>query len=96
MQMKLLNTKHRDAFNAASDVDWPGIGWVRTVGAGAGDYAFVSIDDAGHCESPVTRPDEDVSLLIRRACPVVEWDREEAFREILFKWLKNEPLVPVA
>ena len=50
-QMKLLKTRHRDAFNAAPDVDWPGIGWVRTVGAGAGDYAFVSIDDAGHCES---------------------------------------------
>lgn len=61
-QMKLLNTKHRDAFNAASDVDWPGVGWVRTVGAGAGDYAFVSIDDAGHCESP--GPEHVVRLCI--------------------------------
>ncbi|KZT70883.1 alpha/beta-hydrolase [Daedalea quercina L-15889] len=70
--MKLLKTKHRDAFNAAPDVDWPGIGWVRTVGVGAGDYAFVSIDDAGH---------------------FAEWDREEAYRDILLKWLRNEPFV---
>ncbi|KAH9913368.1 Alpha/Beta hydrolase protein [Fomitopsis serialis] len=71
--MELLKTKYRDDFNAAPDVDWPGIGWVRAVGEGAGDYAFVSIDNAGH---------------------FAEWDREEAYREILLKWLKNEPLGP--
>lgn len=95
-QMKLLKTKHREAFNAAPDVDWPGIGWVRTVGAGAGDYTFVSIDDAGHCESPGLEHAEGSCIanpVARLVCPVVEWDRQEAFRDILFKWVKNESLV---
>ncbi|KZT08688.1 alpha/beta-hydrolase [Laetiporus sulphureus 93-53] len=71
-QMTLLQTKHREAFRSAPQVVWPGIGWIRQVGAGAGVFTFVSVDDAGH---------------------FVEWDREEAFREILIKWLRNETLV---
>jgi len=50
-------------------VEYPGLGRGRKVGDGAGAYAFLSIDDAGH---------------------FVEWDRQEAFRDVLVAWLKNE------
>ncbi|PCH34192.1 alpha/beta-hydrolase [Wolfiporia cocos MD-104 SS10] len=46
--MNLLKTRHQAEFRAAPDVDWPGIGWVRKAGPGAGVFTFVSINDAGH------------------------------------------------
>lgn len=48
--MSLLDTSHQQAFRSAPLVIWPGIGWVRKVGEGAGVYTFVSVNDAGHCK----------------------------------------------
>lgn len=70
--MRLLKATHQAAFRIATDIAWPGVGWLRKVGSGAGVFTFLSIDDAGH---------------------FVEWDREDAFREILVKWLRNETFV---
>ncbi|TFY79312.1 hypothetical protein EWM64_g4699 [Hericium alpestre] len=47
--MKLLKTRHQDAFREARAVIYPGVGWFQKVGAGgAGEYTFLSIKDAGH------------------------------------------------
>ncbi|KAI0936993.1 hypothetical protein AcW1_001085 [Taiwanofungus camphoratus] len=67
--MSLLDTSHQQAFRSAPLVIWPGIGWVRKVGEGAGVYTFVSVNDAGH---------------------FVEWNRPQAYRDLLVGWLRNE------
>lgn len=69
--MTLLKTNYQTAFRSAPETPWPGVGWMRKVGPGAGVFTFLSIDAAGH---------------------FVEWDRQDAFREILVKWLRNETL----
>lgn len=51
-KMRLLKATHQAAFRIATDIAWPGVGWLRKVGSGAGVFTFLSIDDAGHCEYP--------------------------------------------
>ncbi|KAA1473479.1 alpha/beta-hydrolase [Dentipellis sp. KUC8613] len=47
--MRIFQTKHQEQFRAAPRVPYPGVGWYQKAGAGgAGEYTFLSVDEAGH------------------------------------------------
>jgi len=46
--MKLLNTQHQAAFRAAEEFEYPGVGYIRQAGDGAGDFTLFKIREAGH------------------------------------------------
>ncbi|KAE9401459.1 alpha/beta-hydrolase [Gymnopus androsaceus JB14] len=46
--MRLLETKYQSGFRDALEIDYPGVGSIRQVGPGAGNYTFIKVKDAGH------------------------------------------------
>lgn len=50
LQMKLLKTQHQAAFRAAEEFEYPGVGYIRQAGHGAGDFTLYKIREAGHSE----------------------------------------------
>lgn len=47
-KMRLFETKHLSAFRDAPEVVYPGVGSIRQVGPGAGNYTFIKVKEAGH------------------------------------------------
>ncbi|KAE9401529.1 alpha/beta-hydrolase [Gymnopus androsaceus JB14] len=46
--MRLLETKYQSGFRDAREFEYPGVGSIRQVGPGAGNYTFIKIKEAGH------------------------------------------------
>ncbi|KAJ6620560.1 Alpha/Beta hydrolase protein [Mycena sp. CBHHK59/15] len=46
--MRLVQSPHQAAFRSAPEIDYPGVGSIRKVGDGPGDFTLVKIAEAGH------------------------------------------------
>ena len=51
LKMRLLETKYQSGFRDAPEVEYPGVGSIRQVGPGAGNYTFIKVKEAGHSAS---------------------------------------------
>jgi len=90
-----LEQKSKKAFNNATDLPWTTledgkhVGTVRSIGEGAGDFAFVKVFEAGHMVRIPIVLFQDSS---EKFCQQVPYDQPAAALDMFQRWIANIPL----